>query len=66
MTVIDLEALEANVSVGLILFGHNARVWDCYISDSVSFTLTLFLTISFMLFFQGESFYYYWWPSPSC
>eukprot|EP00268_Persea_americana_P040412 TRINITY_DN4014_c1_g1_i13.p1 TRINITY_DN4014_c1_g1~~TRINITY_DN4014_c1_g1_i13.p1 ORF type:complete len:1209 (+),score=238.90 TRINITY_DN4014_c1_g1_i13:677-4303(+) len=34
----DLEALEANVSVGLILFGHNARVWDCYISDSVIIT----------------------------
>lgn len=27
----------------LVLFGHNARVWDCCISDSVSFTKSLFI-----------------------
>lgn len=27
--------------VGLVLFGHNARVWDCCISDLVSFTRSL-------------------------
>lgn len=25
-----------DVSPGPVLFGHSARVWDCYVSDSVS------------------------------
>lgn len=28
---------------GFVLFGHNARVWDCCISDFVRFTNSLFL-----------------------
>ncbi|XP_020520511.1 uncharacterized protein LOC18430075 isoform X2 [Amborella trichopoda] len=28
----------SDVSVGPILFGHNARVWDCYISESIIIT----------------------------
>ena len=30
---------------GVVLFGHNARVWDCCISDSVSFTISLFILL---------------------
>lgn len=30
---------------GVVLFGHNARVWDCCISDSVSFIKSLFILL---------------------
>lgn len=32
------ETKASDKSISLLLFGHNARVWDCCISDSVSFT----------------------------
>jgi hypothetical protein len=35
---VNQEARQANVEVipELTLFGHSARIWDCYISESVS------------------------------
>ena len=30
-----MESHGCHSSVDLVLFGHNARIWDCYISDSV-------------------------------
>ncbi|XP_058076183.1 uncharacterized protein LOC131224801 isoform X2 [Magnolia sinica] len=38
MTDSGEEACSFDVSISLTLFGHNARVWDCYISDSVIIT----------------------------
>ncbi|XP_068664109.1 uncharacterized protein [Aristolochia californica] len=33
------EVSATDVSADLVLFGHNARVWDCYISDSIIITV---------------------------
>ncbi|XP_020255003.1 uncharacterized protein LOC109831932 isoform X2 [Asparagus officinalis] len=32
------ETYRCNLSLDLVLFGHNARIWDCYISESVVIT----------------------------
>ncbi|KAK1277498.1 hypothetical protein QJS04_geneDACA015818 [Acorus gramineus] len=32
------EVLHTHVSADVVLFGHNARIWDCYISDSTVIT----------------------------
>ncbi|XP_077240486.1 transducin family protein / WD-40 repeat family protein isoform X2 [Tasmannia lanceolata] len=32
------EVFSIDISVGPVLFGHNARIWDCYISDSIIIT----------------------------
>lgn len=38
----DSDSIEEEV-VSSVLYGHNARVWDCSITDSVSFTKFLLI-----------------------
>ena len=39
----------------LTLFGHSARIWDCYVSNSVSWpNFFFFVSVTFLLSFKVE------------